>query len=247
MKAIVEAAEARRRRHPATRRHGEATRDQALVAMARVVADDSPCPWPCISTTAPIEVIRQAIRGGYTAVMIDGSKYRWRRTLPTRDVVERPMRMVWPSKARSASCRRRGRHRGPPGCGHLHHPDEALEFQRRTAWTSWRRDRHRHGFIRSSQVDIETLRRITRPRPADGRPRWHRPSDDVLRKLVCAGAAKMNVSTQVKQTLHRRAVCLHRSHRDEYNPSGCWTSPQGARGHGRAYMHVLGSAGKAAL
>jgi len=69
---------------------------------------------------------------------------------------------------------------------------------------------------------------------------------DVVRELVSAGAAKMNVSTQIKQSYIDALHGYIEAHRREYNPLKLLD-------HARQelvemigeYMEVLGSAGKA--
>lgn len=254
LKAIVEAAEAQRA--PVILQTSSATVKQwgipALVAMAHLAADPSPMPVALhLDHGTDREVIGQAIRTGYTAVMIDGSKHPLAENIArTRDVVE---------EAHAHGVAVEGEIGIVAGveddivvrqdAAIYTTPDEALEFQCRTGvdflaaaiGTA-------HGFYKvAPKLDIETLRQISRAAPCPmvvhggtGLP------PEVLRELVAAGAAKMNVSTQIKQTYIDALYDYTQAHRTEYNPIRLLD-------HARkelatmigGYMQILGSAGKA--
>ncbi len=255
LKAIIEAAQ--EQRSPVMLQTSSATVKQlglrTIAAMAHLVADDSPVPIALHLDhgTDPM-VIREAIRAGYTAVMYDGSKYAFaENVVRTRAVVE---------EAHAAGVAVEGEIGIVAGveddivvrqdAAIYTKPDEALEFQRQTGvdflaaaiGTA-------HGFYKvAPKLDIDTLRRISRATECPmvvhggtGLP------FDVVRELVQAGAAKMNVSTQIKQTYLDGLYAYIESHRAEYNPIKLLD-------HARRelvqmigeYMQVLGSAGKAA-
>jgi fructose-bisphosphate aldolase class II len=255
MKAIVEAAETCR--SPVILQTSSATVKQlgirTLVGMARLAADESRVPVALhLDHGTDREVIRQAIHGGYTAVMIDGSKYPFEENIArTRDVVE---------EAHAHGVAVEGEIGIVAGveddivvrqdAAIYTNPEEALEFQRRTGvdflaaaiGTA-------HGFYKvEPKLDVDTLRNLAR---ADACPMVVHGGTglpfDVVRELVAAGAAKMNVSTQVKQTLIDSLHDYIQAHRTEYNPIKLLD-------HARRelvkmvgqYMEVLGSAGKAA-
>lgn len=254
LKAIVEAAEAQRA--PVILQTSSATVKQlglkALVTMARLVADDSPVPVALhLDHGTDREVIRQAIHLGYTAVMFDGSKY------PFDENVARTREIVDEAHAHGVAVE------GEIGivagveddivvrqdAAIYTTPEEALEFQRRTGvdflaaaiGTA-------HGFYKvAPRLDIDTLRRIAQASdcPAVVHGGTGLPFD-VVRELVRAGAAKMNVSTQLKQTYIDSLYGYIESHRTEYNPIKLLDQ---ARKDLLAmigeYMQVLGSAGKA--
>lgn len=254
MKAIVEAAETQRA--PVILQTSSASVKQlgikALVAMAHLVADSSPVPVALhLDHGTDREVIRQAIRGGYTAVMIDGSKYPLEENIArTRDVVE---------EAHAHGVAVEGEIGIVAGveddivvrqdAAIYTTPDEALEFQRRTGvdflaaaiGTA-------HGFYKvEPKLDIDTLRKLSQ---ANACPMVVHGGTglpfDVVRELVRAGAAKMNVSTQIKQTYIDAMYGYIEARRTEYNPIKLLD-------HARKelvkmiaeYMQVLGSAGKA--
>ena len=254
MKAIVDAAEAQR--SPVILQTSSASVKQlgikALVAMAHLAADESPIPVALhLDHGTDRAVISQAICSGYTAVMIDGSKYPLEENIArTRDVVE---------EAHTHGVAVEGEIGIVAGveddivvrqdAAIYTSPDEALEFQRRTGvdflaaaiGTA-------HGFYKvEPKLDIDTLRKLAQANPCPmvvhggtGLP------FDVVRELVRAGAAKMNVSTQIKQTYLDALYGYIEAHRTEYNPIKLLD-------HSRKelvkmigqYMQVLGSAGRA--
>jgi fructose-bisphosphate aldolase class II len=254
MRAIVEAAQ--EQRSPVIVQTSSTTVKQlglkTLAAMAHLLADDSPVPVALhLDHGTDREVIRQAIQAGYTAVMFDGSKYPLAENIArTRDVVE---------EAHAHGLSVEGEIGIVAGveddivvrqdAAIYTKPDEALEFQRRTGvdflaaaiGTA-------HGFYKvAPKLDIRTLREIaqatTCPMVVHGGTGL---PFDVVRELVRAGAAKMNVSTQIKQTYIEGLHGYIESHRTEYNPIKLLD-------HARKqlvpmigeYLQVLGSAGKA--
>lgn len=254
LKAIVVAAEAKRA--PVILQTSSASIKQmgvkTIVALTRAAAEGSTVPVALhLDHGTDREVIREAIHSGYNSVMIDGSKYEVEENVArTRDVVE---------EAHAHGVAVEGEIGIVAGveddivvrqdAAIYTTPDEALEFQRRTGidflaaaiGTA-------HGFYKvAPRLDIDTLRRIAQasPCPAVVHGGTGLPFD-VVRQLVAAGAAKMNVSTQIKQTLIDGLYEYIGAHRTEYNPIKLLD-------HARAglvamigeYMEVLGSAGKA--
>ena len=254
MKSIVEAAEAKRA--PAILQTSSASIKQlgvkTIVALARAAAEDSSVPVALhLDHGTDREVIRQAIRSGYTSVMIDGSKYPFEENVArTRDVVE---------EAHAHGVSVEGEIGVVAGveddivvrqdAAIYTTPEEALDFQRKTGvdflaaaiGTA-------HGFYKvEPRLDIDTLRRIAIAAPCPvvvhggtGLP------FDVVRELVRAGAAKMNVSTQIKQTMIDGLYEYTNSHRTEYNPIKLLDHVrQNLVAMVGEYMEVLGCAGKA--
>ncbi len=254
MKSIVEAAEAKRA--PAILQTSSASIKQlgvkTIVALARAAAEDSSVPVALhLDHGTDREVIRQAIRLGYTSVMIDGSKYPFEENVArTRDVVE---------EAHAHGVSVEGEIGVVAGveddivvrqdAAIYTTPEEALDFQRKTGvdflaaaiGTA-------HGFYKvEPRLDIDTLRRIAIAAPCPvvvhggtGLP------FDVVRELVRAGAAKMNVSTQIKQTMIDGLYEYTNSHRTEYNPIKLLDHVrQNLVAMVGEYMEVLGCAGKA--
>ncbi len=254
MKSIVDAAEAKRA--PVILQTSSATVRQlgirTIVALARAAAADSPVPVALhLDHGTDREMIRDAICSGYTSVMIDGSKYPLDENVcRTRDVVEE-------AHARGVAVEGEiGIVAGVEDDIVVHQdaaiyttPAEALDFQRRAGvdflaaaiGTA-------HGFYKvEPKLDIDTLRSIAAATPCPVVVHGGTGlSFDVVRQLVRAGAAKMNVSTQIKQTMIDSLHEYIESHRTEYNPIKLL---EHARGRLIAmigeYMEVLGSAGKA--
>jgi fructose-bisphosphate aldolase class II len=254
MKAIVEAAEAKR--SPVILQTSSASIRQlgvkTIVALARAAAAESAVPVALhLDHGTDRETIREAIRSGYTAVMIDGSKHPFDQNVAiTRDVVD---------EAHAHGVAVEGEIGIVAGveddlvvrqdAAIYTTPNEAIEFQRRAGvdflaaaiGTA-------HGFYKvEPKLDIDTLRKIAQASPCPvvvhggtGLP------FDVVRQLVRAGAAKMNVSTQVKQTLIDGLYDYIHTHRTEYNPIKLLDHTRnGLVAMIGEYMEVLGSAGKA--
>jgi fructose-bisphosphate aldolase class II len=196
-------------------------------------------------------VISEAIREGYTSVMFDGSKF------PLEENAARTRAIVAEAHARGVAVEGEiGVVAGVEDDIVVHQdkaiyttPDEALEFLRRAEvdflaaaiGTA-------HGFYKvQPRLDIDTLRRIAAasPCPAVVHGGTGLPFD-VVRQLVQAGAAKMNVSTQVKQTMIDGLYEYISAHRTEYNPIKLLDhTRQGLVAMIAEYMDVLGCSGKA--
>ena len=251
--AIVEAAEARRA--PVMLQTSSATVKRfgvkTLAAMARMAAGKSPTSVALhLDHGTDRDVVLEAIREGYTSVMFDGSRYPLdENAARTREIVD---------EARAHGVAVEGEIGVVAGVEDdivirqdeaiYTTPEEALEFVRQTGvdflaaaiGTA-------HGFYKvEPRLDIDTLRRIARATECPmvvhggtGLP------FDVVRELVAAGAAKMNVSTQIKQTYIDALYGYIEGHRSEYNPLKLLD-------HARQelvemvgqYMEVLGSAGE---
>lgn len=252
--AVVEAAEARRA--PVILQTSSATIRQLgvknLVGMVRVIAGDSTVPVALhLDHGTDQAVIGQAIREGYTSVMFDGSKY------PFEENVAKTCQIVDEAHARGVAVE------GEIGVvagveddivvrqdkAIYTTPEEALEFLRRTRvdflaaaiGTA-------HGFYKvQPRLDIDTLRKIARA--ADCPIVVHGGTGlpfDVVRELVAAGAAKMNVSTQIKQTYIDGLFQYVETHRSEYNPIKLLDHTRRELVEMIAkYLDVLGSSGKA--
>ncbi len=253
--AIVEAAEAKRA--PVMLQTSSAVVKRfgikSLVQMARTIAGGSSVPVSLhLDHGTDGDVISQAIREGYNSVMFDGSKYPFEENVArTRQIVEEAHLqgvavegeigvvagveddiVVRQDKAIYTT------------------PEEAMEFLRRTRvdflaaaiGTA-------HGFSRvQPRLDIDTLRKLAAN--ADCPMVVHGGTGlpfDVVGELVAAGAAKMNVSTQIKQTYIDSLHQYIEAHRTEYNPIKLLDCARRELvtmiGE---YMDVLGSSGRAA-
>lgn len=223
-----------------------------LVQMSRMAADDSPVPVALhLDHGTDVAVIRQAIAAGFNSVMYDGSKHPFEvNVAQTAAVVE---------EAHAAAVAVEGEIGVVAGVEDdivvrqdqaiYTTPREATEFLRRTnvdflaaaIGTA-------HGFYKvQPRLDIDTLRHLA---STTGRPMVVHGGTglpfDVVRDLVSAGAAKMNVSTQVKQTYIDGLYGYIGSHRSEYNPLKLLDAARADLVKMMVeYMHVLGCAGKA--
>ncbi|HPM79296.1 MAG TPA: class II fructose-bisphosphate aldolase [Candidatus Anammoximicrobium sp.] len=251
--AIVQAAEAKR--SPVILQTSSATVKrfgiENIVQMARMAAENSPVPVALhLDHGTDPKVISEAIRSGYTSVMFDGSKY------PLQENAARTRKIVDEAHANGLSVEGEiGVVAGVEDDIVIHQdkaiyttPDEALEFRRLSGvdflaaaiGTA-------HGFYKvQPRLDIDTLRKLSHTTECPmvvhggtGLP------EDVVRELVAAGAAKMNVSTQIKQTYIDGLHGYIEAHRTEYNPLKLLD-------HARQelltmigrYMEVFGSAGR---
>jgi fructose-bisphosphate aldolase class II len=253
--AIVQAAEAKR--SPVILQTSSAVVKRFgvrhLVQMARLVAEQSPVPVALhLDHGTDPAVLSEAIRSGYSSVMYDGSK------LPLAENAARTRRIVAEAHAHGVSVEGEiGVVAGVEDDIVIHQdkaiyttPADALEFLRlaevdflaAAIGTA-------HGFYKvQPRLDIETLRQIAAATECPmvvhggtGLPM------DVVRQLIAAGAAKMNVSTQIKQTYIDALHQYIEVHRTEYNPLKVLD-------HARQelvkmvgeYLEVFGSAGRAA-
>lgn len=196
---------------------------EKIVTMAKMAAEKSPVPI-CLHLDhgTDIEVINEAIDKGYTSVMIDASKFPLEENIAiSRQVVE-------------AAGKKGVAVEGEVGVvagveddivvnaddAIYTTPEEAIEFQSRSGvdflaaaiGTA-------HGFYKvAPKLNIETLRAI--------RERTEFPlvvhggtglSPDIVKELVKSGAAKFNVSTQIKQTYIDSLYGYIQGKRNEYN------------------------------
>jgi len=223
--AIVKAAEARRA--PVMLQTSSATVKRfgvkTLATMARMAAGSSPVDVALhLDHGTDRDVIFEAIREGYTSVMFDGSRYPLEENIArTREIVE---------EARAHGVAVEGEIGVVAGVEDdivirqdeaiYTTPEEALEFVRQTGvdflaaaiGTA-------HGFYKvEPRLDIDTLRAL---REQTGFPLVVHGGTglgfDVVRELVAAGACKMNVSTQIKQTYIDSLYDYIQAHREEYN------------------------------
>jgi fructose-bisphosphate aldolase class II len=251
--AIVQAAEAKR--SPVILQTSSATVKRFgiknIVQMARMAAENSPASVALhLDHGTDRKVVSEAIRSGYTSVMFDGSKY------PLQENAARTREIVDEAHAHGLSVEGEiGVVAGVEDDLVIHQdkaiyttPAEALEFLRLSGvdflaaaiGTA-------HGFYKvQPRLDIDTLRQLAHTTQCPmvvhggtGLP------DDVIRELVAAGAAKMNVSTQIKQTYIDGLHGYIESHRTEYNPLKVldYARQELVAMIGR-YMEVFGSAGR---
>lgn len=255
MEAVVRAAEAcaapviMQTSSAAIKRHGITK----LVAMADAAVAEAQVPVALhLDHGTDPRKVKAAIDAGYSSVMIDASSKPFAENVAvTRDVVEY-------AHARGIAVE------GEIGVvagveddivisqddAIYTTPEEALTFQRETGidflaaaiGTA-------HGFYKvKPRLDIETLRAL---RQAAGFPLVVHGAtglkEDVVEALVAAGAAKMNISTQIKQTYIDSLDGYMSEHRDEYNVMKVLQSAyDGLTEMLSSYLRLLKSAGRAA-
>ena len=225
---------------------------KALVAMARTIAAPSSIPVAMhLDHGTDLAVLSEAIGGGFPSVMIDASSHPFDRNVAiTKDVV---------AEARARGVAVEGEIGVVAGVEDdiviqqdeaiYTTPEEAIEFQAQTGvdflaaaiGTA-------HGFYKvEPRLDIDTLRALRRQ--TDFPLVIHGGTGlgfDVVRELVAAGGAKMNVSTQIKQTYIDSLFEYIQANRQEYNilkvlQNAC----EKLTGMIGEYITVLGSEGKA--
>jgi len=254
IEAVVEAAEATRAPVMLQTSSGVIKKFSVrkLVAMARLAADHSPVPVALhLDHGTDVKVLSEAIKAGYSSVMIDASEHPFEKNVTiTKSVVDE-------AHAAGVSVEGEvGRVVGVEDDIVVHQdeaiyttPEEALEFQRRTGvdflaaaiGTA-------HGFYKvEPKLNIDTLRKI-RVQAAfplvvhggTGLP------FEVIQELVRAGATKMNLSTQIKKTYIDGLYDYIAAKRTEYDIIKVLA-------HAKAelvtmisgYIEILGAAGKA--
>ena len=225
---------------------------RALVAMAKTIAAPSPAPVALhLDHGTDRAVLSEAIRGGFSSVMIDASSHPFDKNVEiTKDVV---------AEARDHGVSVEGEIGVVAGVEDdivIHQddaiyttPEEAIAFQAQTGidflaaaiGTA-------HGFYKvEPRLDIDTLRTLRQqtefPLVIHGGTGL---GFDVVAELVAAGGAKMNVSTQIKQTYVDSLFEYIQANRREYNILKVLQDA-----HGKLiemigeYITVLGSEGKA--
>jgi ketose-bisphosphate aldolase len=254
MEAVVAAAE--EKRAPAILQASSGTIKRfglrKLVALARIAAGESPVPIALhLDHGTDPKVINEAVQAGFSSVMIDASARPFEENAAiTRRVAEEA------HAAGVAVEGEIGRVVGVEDDIVVHQdqaiyttPHEALEFQRRTGvdflaaaiGTA-------HGFYKiTPRLDIDTLRQIRRqasfPLVVHGATGL---SFEVIRELVAAGAAKMNLSTQIKKTYIDALHDYISARRTEYDILKVLANAKNelVKMIGQ-YIDVLGSTGKA--
>jgi len=137
----------------------------------------------------------------------------------------------------------------------LAHPDQAVEFVERTGLDIFAPAiGTAHGVYKTKnpKVDFERMATINKMLNADGIKTpvvVHGGTglpEDYIKKLLEAGGAKFNVSTELKRTLIDAKYEYIAAHREEYNPGKVDIAVRDAiRVAVMHWIDMLGSAGKA--
>lgn len=254
IEAVVEAAEAKRSPVIIQTSSGTVKRFgiKSIVTMTRDIAADSTVPVALhLDHGTKLDVISDAIKSGFSSVMIDASEHPFEKNIEiTKGVV---------AEAHAAGVSVEGEIGVVAGVEDdivveqdeaiYTTPEEALEFQKRSGCDFLAAAiGTAHGFYKvAPKLDIDTLRNIknetTYPLVVHGGTGL---SDEIIKELVEAGACKFNVSTQIKQTYIDALYGYIDAKRTEYNILKVLDNAKDELVSmiGR-YMEVLGSAGKA--
>jgi len=230
------------------KRFGTAT----LVGMAKLIAADTPVPVALhLDHGKDVDVILQAIDDGFNSVMYDGSH------LPLDENIATTKKVVEAAHAKGVAVE------GEIGVvagvedDIVVNLDDAIYTTAEEATTFQKASGidflapaigTAHGFYKvEPKLNIDTLQEIAEqklcPLVVHGGTGLE---DDVVRKLVAAGGAKFNVSTQVKITLIDALYNYIDANRKEYHPLNLLEASRAALVDMTvAYMELLGSAGQA--
>ncbi len=230
-----------------------------LVAIYRALAESAPVPV-CLHLDhcTEVEYCKQCADAGYTNIMIDASKLPFEENIRvTREVVE--------------YCHSVGNISVEGELGtiggvedeikvgeeesRLANPQQAVEFVERTGVDIFAPAiGTAHGVYKTKnpRVDFERLATINRMLNGNG---IRTPlvvhggtglPEDYIKRLIEAGGAKFNVSTELKHTLIDTKYEYITAHRDEYDPGKIDAAVRDAiRKVVMHWMDMLGSAGKA--
>ena len=224
---------------------------ERLVAMTRTLADHSQVPIGLhLDHGTDLNLIQACIMAGYSSVMVDASRLPFEENIAqTRQVVDLAHRrgvavegeigILAGAEEEIVVTRDQAIYTTPA---------EAIEFQARAKvdflavaiGTA-------HGFYREEpRLDVDTLQSIHEqvdfPLVVHGGTGL---SSDTLCMLVSAGAAKLNISTQLKKTYIDALKTYLGAHQDEYNPlSLLQFAHDQVMANVAAAMVTLGCAGK---
>jgi ketose-bisphosphate aldolase len=232
---------------------------QVLVAIFRAIASAAPVPICLhINHGTEIEYCKQCADAGYTSIMIDASLDPFAENVrKTCDVVQ------YCHSIGSVSVEGGLGHVGEsdqPASGEkgepqLANPQQAAQYVDATGVDMFAPAiGTAHGVYktRDPKVDFERLAQINRLLNGNGVKTplvVHGGTglpEDTIRRLIEAGGAKFNVSTEFKRTLIDAQFEYMSAHRDEYEPGKIDVAGRDAiRKAVGSWIQVLGSAGKA--
>lgn len=170
-----------------------------------------------------LDLIEQCIRAGWTSVMIDAS------ALPFEENIAMTQKVIDMAHAEGVSVEAElGRIVGVEDDltvegedAHLADPDEAVDFCERLRLDCFAPAiGTAHGLYKGEpKISFERLSEISRrtstPLALHGGTGL---SDDVFRRCILLGCAKVNISTQLKHTFIDAFVGHHQAHADQYDP-----------------------------
>ncbi len=224
---------------------------RTMVGWARQIAGDSPVPAALhLDHCREVEFCEDCIREGWTSVMIDAS------ALPYEENLEMSRRVVAAAAPVDVSVEAElGRIRGveedvsvDETAAGLADPDQAVEFCQALGLTAFAPAvGTAHGVYKGEpQVRFDLLEEIA---TRTGLPiALHGGTglcDEVFRRCIALGVAKVNISTQLKYAFLDGLCEHHREHRD-YNPlKAIGAQFERVKREMAANMELFGSAGRA--
>ena len=230
-----------------------------LVAIYKTLAESAPIPI-CLHLdhSRDMEYCRQCADAGYTNIMIDASKQPFEENIrQTKTVVDycHAIGGISVEGELGTVSGVEDQIKVAEDEAALANPTQAVEFVERTGVDIFAPAiGTAHGVYKTKdpKVDFERMREIDQLLNGDG---VKTPlvvhggtglSEDYIIKLVAAGGAKFNVSTELKHTLIDTTYNYISEKRDEYNPGKIDIATKDAiRAVVGRWINILGSAGKA--
>ena len=230
-----------------------------LVAIFRTIAESAPIPI-CLHLDhcTDVEYCKACADAGYTNIMIDASKQPYEENIrQTKEVVDycHSVGNISVEGELGTVSGVEDQVKVAEDEAQLANPKQAVEFVERTGLDIFAPAiGTAHGVYKTKnpKVDFERMATIHKMLNSDGIKTpvvVHGGTglpEDYIKKLLEAGGAKFNVSTELKRTLIDARYEYIAAHRDEYNPGKVDIAARDAIR--KAVMHwidMLGSAGKA--
>jgi len=232
---------------------------EVLVAIYRAIAESAPIPI-CLHLDhcTDVEYCKACADAGYTNIMIDASKQSYEENIrQTREVVEycHAVGNISVEGELGTVSGVEDQIRVAEDEAQLANPEQAVEFVERTGVDIFAPAiGTAHGVYKTKnpKVDFERLATINKllnggavrtplvVHGGTGLP------EDYIGKLIEAGGAKFNVSTELKRTLIDAKYEYIAAHRDEYDPGKVDVAARDAiREAVKHWIDMLGSEGKA--
>jgi tagatose 1,6-diphosphate aldolase GatY/KbaY len=230
-----------------------------LVAIFRTIAESAPIPI-CLHLDhcTDVEYCKACADAGYTNIMIDASKQSYEENIrQTKEVVDycHSVGNISVEGELGTVSGVEDQIKVAEDEAQLANPTQAVEFVERTGLDIFAPAiGTAHGVYKTKnpKVDFERLATIHKMLNGDGIKTpvvVHGGTglpEDYIKKLLAAGGAKFNVSTELKRTLIDAKYEYIAAHRDEYDPGkvdiAARDAIRKAVGH---WIDMLGSAGKA--
>lgn len=230
-----------------------------LVAIFRAIAESVPIPI-CLHLDhcTDVDYCKACADAGYTNIMIDASKQTYEENIrQTKEVVDycHSVGSISVEGELGTVSGVEDQIKVAEDEAQLAHPDQAVEFVERTGLDIFAPAiGTAHGVYKTKnpKVDFERMATINKMLNADGIKTpvvVHGGTglpEDYIKKLLEAGGAKFNVSTELKRTLIDAKYEYIAAHREEYNPGKVDIAVRDAiRVAVMHWIDMLGSAGKA--